>query len=118
MKTRTIIAGQDVAAAIAAHKAAVVLPSPIYAGSFDSESLCAHQREMSRRGYVEAEIVKSNYGFSLRYASGLQNFGLIATAREIGGSFEAAIAYAETWQAASPAFRFVSLGFGCPGEEG
>lgn len=106
---RQIVAGHDVFAIIEAHKAATVKPSEFRPGCFDSESLVEHQREMSRRGYIEAEIVRSNYGHSLRYASGLQNFGLIARAREIGGSFEQAVEYAKRWQAQDASHRFVSV---------
>jgi hypothetical protein len=103
-----IIAGQDVADRIAALKAKTVLPSLKRPGCFDSESLCAHQRAVSSAGYIEAQIVESNYGFGLRYASGLQDFGLIYSARDLGGSLEAAITAAQKWQAADPERRWVT----------
>lgn len=45
---------------------------------YASEDLCVLQREQSARGILGAEIVTSNYGCSVRYDSGLQNFGLLA----------------------------------------
>lgn len=68
---------------------------------------------MHRLGYVEAEIVRSIYGYTLRYASGLFNFGLIARAREIGGSYEQAVEYARTWCSKDPVHRFVTT-LDCP----
>jgi hypothetical protein len=78
-------------------------------GYYDSETLCAFQRKISQGGYVEAEIVESMYGFSVRYASGLQDFGLIFSARskEVDGTLEGAIAAAQKWQAADSSHRFV-----------
>lgn len=103
--TFRIIAGQDVVDEINFHKEATVKRS--WGDTYDSESLCAHQREMSRRGYLGAELVQSNYGTSVRYDSGLQNFGLIARARELGGTFEAAVEFARKWQAVDPVRRYV-----------
>jgi hypothetical protein len=89
--SHTIIAGQDVADRIAALKAKNVLPSRKRPGCFDSESLCAHQRHVSDAGYIEAQIVETLHGYSLRYASGLQNFGLIRSSQDCGGTLEGAI---------------------------
>ena len=50
---------------------------------------------------VGAEIVLSIYGYGLRYASGLQGFGIIADARSLG-TLDKALAYAQGWADASP----------------
>jgi hypothetical protein len=79
-------------------------------GCFDSQTLVAFQIRMSGLGYIEAEIVESSYGYSVRYASGLQNFGLIFSSRnrEVDGTLEGAIAAAQKWQAQAPSHRYVS----------
>ena len=106
-----VVAGQDVADKIAAMKAARVTPSKIHAGCFESESLVAFQCNVSSQGFVEAEIVESIYGYSLRYASGLQNHGLIVSARagQTDGTLEGAITAAKRWQAADPTRRWVTI---------
>lgn len=76
MKT---IAGQPAADEIAAYVKANATPSKIQPGCFESESLCRAQAELHRQGYREAEIYATVYGFSLRYSSGLDNFGMIKT---------------------------------------
>jgi hypothetical protein len=75
---------------------------------YESEGLCALQREQAARGLLGAEIVVSNYGHSVRYDSGLQNFGLLASARsrQLDGSLEAAVQWCETWVAQDPARRY------------
>lgn len=103
-----VIAGQEVADRIAALKAQKVLLSQKRPGCFDSESLCAHQREVSNAGFIEAQIVATSNGFSLRYASGLQNFGLIRDARSCGGTLEGAIEAAKKWQATNPTRYWVT----------
>ena len=103
--TRLTIAGQDVLDAIARHRAATVLPSRRRPGTWDSETLCAHQRAMAARGYIGAEIVPTIRGFSLRYDSGLQNFGLIE--RGLATLEEAEIA-ARRWQIRAPTLRYVT----------
>jgi hypothetical protein len=90
---RHTIAGQDVLDAIAAHKAATVLPSTRRPGCYDSETLCAHQRRMAGLGY------------SLRYDSGLQEWGLIV--RGLATHQDAVVA-AMQWQARDPDHRYVT----------
>ena len=78
-------------------------------GEGGSEELCKRQEKAYGMGICEAMIVKSIYGYSLRYASGLNNFGIIRRARDIGdGSYEAAYNYAVEWVAKAPNARFVS----------
>lgn len=102
---RHTIAGQDVLDAIAAHKAATVLPSTRRPGCFDSETLCAHQRRMAGLGYLGAEIVATIHGYSLRYDSGLQEWGLIV--RGLATHQDAVVA-AMQWQARDPDHRYVT----------
>lgn len=66
---------------------------------YNSNQLCQLQREQSARGIIGCEIVCSAYGYSVRYDSGLQNFGLLARSRELGGTLEAAEAFAKKWVA-------------------
>ena len=107
---RVIVAGQAVADEVAAFKAKRLQPSAKVPGCFTSDSVCAAQREVSGRGYLEAEIVESIHGFSLRYASGLQNFGLIASARDRADrSYDGAVAVARTWQAQDASRRWVTF---------
>ena len=107
---RIIVAGQHVADKIAALRAATVRRSTTRIGCLDSESLSAFQQAVSAKGYLEAEIVKSMYGYSLRYASGLQGFVLIYSAKQgqLDGTLESAIAAAQRWQAADPDRRWVT----------
>ena len=106
--TRVIVAGQEVADKISDLRSKMVLPSTRVPGCYDSETLCAFQRKMSEEGYLEAEIIQSLYGHSIRYASGLQNFGLIHTSRELGGTYDGAVEAAKRWQSADPTRRYVT----------
>lgn len=75
---------------------------------YESEALCAKQRQDAVNGFLGAEIVKSFYGYSLRYDSGLQNFGLIAKAADIGlpSTLEKATKYAKRWASHEPTKRY------------
>jgi hypothetical protein len=75
---------------------------------YDSESLCAVQRDESAKGILGAEIVVSNYGCSVRYDSGLQDFALLASSRlkQIDGTIEAAEAWCRDWVAKDPGRRY------------
>lgn len=75
---------------------------------YNSDQLCILQREQSARGIVGAEIVISNYGCSVRYDSGLQNFGLLASSRtkQLDGSQEHAERWAKEWVAKDPTRRY------------
>ena len=99
-----LIAGQELHAAMQAEKAAIVEQSVL---GFNSEQLCALQRKQAGRGIVGACIVKSMYGFSVRYDSGLQDFGIIKSARGSSDpSLEAAIEFCKAWVAQAPASRY------------
>jgi hypothetical protein len=105
--TRTIIAGAALAASLDAEREALVAKTA--GGYFNSEQLCDLQIKRSQRGICEVEIVKSNYGYSVRYASGLQDFGLLRGARGAADpSFEAAKKFCEDWVAADPTRRFAT----------
>lgn len=75
---------------------------------YASDSLCQLQREQSARGIIGAEIVVSNYGCSVRYDSGLQNFGLLASSRskQLDGTLEHAERWAKEWVAKDPTKRY------------
>jgi hypothetical protein len=102
---RNTIAGQDVLDVIAQHKAATVLPSKRRPGCLDSETLCAHQRRMAGLGFIGAEIVPTIRGYSLRYDSGLQDWGLIVRGL---ATYEDAVVAAMQWQAKDPSHRYVT----------
>ena len=107
-----VIVGRDVHAALEAEKVKAVGRSTIAGREefFDSEALSRFQQIAASEGYLEAELVKSIHGWGLRYASAVHNFGIIARSHDIGadGSWEAAVAYAEKWQAHDPARRYVT----------
>lgn len=75
---------------------------------YESEGLCAVQREESANGIRGAEIVTSNYGCSVRSDSGLQNFALLAGSRcgMLDGSLEDAERWARAWVAEDPTRRY------------
>jgi hypothetical protein len=50
------------------------------AGTFQSQDLCSLQVEQAGRGRLSAHLVLSIYGWSVRYASGLQDFGILRRA--------------------------------------
>lgn len=105
-----IVAGQEVHAALQAEKGATVPHSkkPGLEHCFQSEPLCRWQSECYFRGVRGVEIVKSIYGYSVRYDSGLANFGLLASARqgELDGTFEDAVRYAAEWCSYDPEHRY------------
>lgn len=77
-------------------------------GLYNSEQLCKFQEKIARHGFIGAQIVKSIYGYSVRYDSGLQNWGIIAAAKhgQLDGSFEDAAKYAEYWVSLDPTRRY------------
>ena len=44
---------------------------------FNSEDLCRVQMDQAGRGRLSAHMVLSIHGWTVRYASGLQNFGIL-----------------------------------------
>jgi hypothetical protein len=99
----TVVAGYDLLAEMEAETNAVVADRNGYR---DSDQLCELQRKQARRGILGIELVESNYGTSVRYDSGLQNFGLVARAQELGGTYEAAERFAIEWVARDPDRRY------------
>lgn len=97
---KTIIAGAELVAALETEKEQRVRKVGQY---FESESLCAFQQSVARRGIIGAEVVETIYGFSLRYDSGLQNFGIIV--RRIP-TLEAAHEAARSWVAQDSSKRY------------
>ena len=69
------------------------------------ESLCRLQESQSARGYLPAMLVESIYGWGVRYASGLQDFGILVRSQDLGGSRAAAIAWGITWANDDPNHR-------------
>lgn len=78
--------------------------------NLNGKDLCQWQVEVSRRGIIEIEIVQSLYGYSVRYASGLQEWGLLRPARGAkDNSLEAAKKFCVDWVAVAPNFRFATM---------
>jgi hypothetical protein len=95
-----IIAGQALYDALQAEKARRCRRN--------AEDLCRVQEEIARRGIVGAQLVQSIYGWGVRYDSGLQNWGLIASSRakQVDGTLEDAERFALAWVAEDPARRY------------
>lgn len=70
-------------------------------GCFESEALCRFQARVHGEGYKSARLELSKLGWTVRNASGLNNFELIASVRrgEVDGSFKDALMAATKWQA-------------------
>ena len=102
-----IIAGAEVINAMNEEKAAAVAKNEL--GHFRSEQLCALQRKQAGRGYIGVCIVKSIYGYSVRYDSGLQDFGLLRSARCGDGSFKQAAEFCIAWAARDPSRRYATF---------
>jgi len=88
-----IIAGRNVREAVEAEQATGLIKA---------------QETQAKRGILGAQLVRSMYGWSVRYDSGLQGWGLLASTRsgQLDGSFKAAVEWAENWQAQDPARRY------------
>jgi hypothetical protein len=101
----TVVAGRDLLIAMEAEQEATCRKVGEY---YSSEDVCAMQRREARAGIIGVEIVASMYGASVRYDSGLQNFGLLAGSRsgELNGTLEDAERYAREWVARDPQRRY------------
>lgn len=87
---------------------------------YASDELCILQREQSARGIMGAEVIhfsgspqttmhpEQKPQSSVRYDSGLQNFGLLATTRSgtLDGTLENAERWAAAWVAQDPEHRY------------
>jgi hypothetical protein len=104
---RVIVVGADVLAAYTAEKERAV--PKVAGGYFESEALWKFA-ERTAGQFVEAELVKSIYGYSVRYASGVHNFGLLASSRMgvVDGTLEDAERWAREWQGEDPQRRYVT----------
>lgn len=101
------IAGQELYEAMQAERAAIIEASGVPYGQGRSEVLCRVQQQQAGRGLVGAQIVRSIYGYSVRYDSGLQDWGLLhraASSRD--PSFAAALDFCRQWAAQDPAHRY------------
>ena len=98
-----IVAGEELVDAMTAEQKARV---PHTGFGYESESLCQLQRDRASRGIVGVEIVKSIYGYGVRYDSGLQGFGILSRAQETGGTLEGAESFARNWVAQDPDRRY------------
>ena len=72
---------------------------------FESEQLCQVQREQSARGRREAMLIRSMYGWTLRYASGLQGWEIIDSSRNHNPT--TALEVALNWVKGNPELRSV-----------
>lgn len=107
MNQRTFIAGQELYEAAQAERAAAIEASGVPYGQGRSEVLCRVQERQAGRGLVGAHIVKSMYGYSVRYDSGLQNWGLLHRAASCRDpSFAAALDFCRQWVAQDPTHRY------------
>jgi hypothetical protein len=88
-----VLAGHDVVESIRASRAAVR----------GDDDLCARQRADARRGVLGVEVCKTLKGYSVRYDSGLQNWGLVARSLP---TFDDAAEVARQWATADPAHRY------------
>lgn len=104
---RVFIAGESVFNAAQAEREAVMAKCEVPFGHGRSEVLCRVQSQQAARGLTGAHIVRSMYGFSVRYDSGLQNFALLRAARGSSDpSLAAAIRFCADWVAQSPQHRY------------
>lgn len=74
-----------------------------------SGQLWALQEAQAARGILGVEIVKSMYGYCVRYDSGLQDWGILAGSRkgqQLDGSLEAAQQFCECWVSEDPTHRY------------
>lgn len=105
-----VVVGCEVYAALEAEKERIVPHSkrPGMEQYFESEPLCAWQRDCHRRGFRSVELVKSIYGWSVRSASGLDDFALLAGSRngELDSTFADAQRYAQEWAAQDKERRY------------
>jgi len=76
--------------------------------SRESETLCRLQINQAGRGILGVELVHSWYGYSVRYDSGLQDWGLLASSRhkQLDGTLEDAVRWATAWVAEDPNRRY------------
>lgn len=96
-----VVAGRELLEEIEAETKARVPRNGEY---YASEELCVLQRERAARGIEGVEIIRSMYGHSVRYDSGLQNFALVRSGR--GASYEDAAEFCRKWVEKAPSRRY------------
>lgn len=81
------------------------------------EILCQRQIQVSKVGFTEVRLVETIYGYSVRYASGLNNFAVLFGGRMMGRivSYEEALSWAKEWVDEKPEYRAVSYDQKCDG---
>lgn len=110
--TMVLIAGAEVYERMHAERKALMVGAPEY-GQGRSEYLCRAQAKQAGQGYMGAQIVRSMYGFSVRYDSGLQDWGLLRSARGSSDtSLEAAEQFCRDWVAQNPERRYAWMAAG------
>lgn len=75
-------------------------------GGYNSNDLSVLHGKQSQRGIRGVEIVGCVGGYSVRSDSGMQNFCLLATSRDLGGTLEAAEQFARNWVAQDASRRY------------
>ncbi len=103
------VAGHELFAAVQAERAgALEAQHAVRRAGHVSDRLVEVQVEQSRRGIRGARLVHTDYGWSVRADSGLQDFALLASARrkQVDGTLEDAERFAKEWVAADPAHRY------------
>lgn len=75
---------------------------------YRSDDVCTLQREHAAKNIVGAEVIVTSMGCSVRYDSGLQNFGLLAGSKSgmLDGSLGHAEQWAREWVSKDPARRY------------
>lgn len=51
-------------------------------GTLNSQDLCSLQADQSARGRRSVQLIRSIYGWTLRYASGLQDFAILYSSKD------------------------------------
>ena len=70
--------------------------------------LITHQVKIADRGILGVELVESVYGWTVRYDSGLQNWGILSRAAgRSDPSYKGAVRFAKEWQSMDPNKRYV-----------
>jgi hypothetical protein len=102
-----VVVGQDVVRHVRELHEKHCLPG-CRPNTYESESLVSLQTRLYREGHMDVELVESVYGWSVRNASGLGGFALMAGKRygNVDGSLESAVNWARDWASKDPSKRF------------
>lgn len=104
-----VLLGADVEARLYEDKCLKVPKAAFPEGCFESEPLCVWQGQVHAAGFRAARLDQSVHGWSVRSASGLDNFRLLAAAScgNLDGSFADALKWARAWMEEAPGKRYV-----------